>query len=144
MQWDAFLVTARWLATGTTEGDWRSAISRAYYAVFHFFREWLEANGTSLGKSAQAHNNLVTGLLNCGDSVVKGIAVRIDFLRVDRTKADYDFNKTFKPADAQLAIARAEQIVADLRSHLTIVSASIIVTGYVAFLQSIHRLPPTP
>jgi len=34
---DDFLDTARRLAAGTTQGDWRSAISRAYYACFHYF-----------------------------------------------------------------------------------------------------------
>jgi len=39
MQWSEFQDTAGRLAHGATEGDWRSAISRGYYAVFHFFHE---------------------------------------------------------------------------------------------------------
>src|SRR5882724_11722358 len=35
-----FQDTARRLAQANTEGDWRSAVSRSYYFVFHFLREF--------------------------------------------------------------------------------------------------------
>jgi hypothetical protein len=35
MNWRDFLPLAARLAGGTTEADWRSAVSRAYYAAFH-------------------------------------------------------------------------------------------------------------
>jgi hypothetical protein len=37
-----FLTVAEQLAAGGTEAEWRSAISRAYYAAFHVGRELLE------------------------------------------------------------------------------------------------------
>ncbi|MGO9468787.1 MAG: hypothetical protein ACLQIB_13215 [Isosphaeraceae bacterium] len=40
-----FLDTAERLAQGGTEGDCRSAISRAYYSVFHRFRNFFLAQG---------------------------------------------------------------------------------------------------
>lgn len=40
MQASEFQDTAERLSQGTTEGDWRSAISRAYYAVFHHFLDF--------------------------------------------------------------------------------------------------------
>jgi hypothetical protein len=52
MDWHAFLDPASRLATGATEGDWRSTVSRAYYSVFHFFLDWLQSNGVALGRSA--------------------------------------------------------------------------------------------
>jgi uncharacterized protein (UPF0332 family) len=36
-----FLVLAKKLAAGGTEADWRSVVSRAYYAAFHVARELL-------------------------------------------------------------------------------------------------------
>ena len=58
MQCGEFLDTAERLARGAMEGDWRSAISRGYYSVFHFFREFLLANGLDVGRGGQSHFNL--------------------------------------------------------------------------------------
>jgi uncharacterized protein (UPF0332 family) len=38
MNWRDFLSLATRLATGATEADWRTAVSRAYYAAFHVAR----------------------------------------------------------------------------------------------------------
>jgi hypothetical protein len=38
MNWRDFLPLATRLAAGTTEADWRTAVSRAYYAAFHVAR----------------------------------------------------------------------------------------------------------
>ena len=35
MNWRDFLSLAARLAGGATEADWRTAVSRAYYAAFH-------------------------------------------------------------------------------------------------------------
>ena len=51
MRWNEFLDTANRLVRGRTEGDWRSAVSRAYYAVFHYFRGFLLAHGVNLGRA---------------------------------------------------------------------------------------------
>jgi hypothetical protein len=81
MHWSDFQDTAERLADGQSEGDWRSAISRSYYAVFHFFREFLLSNGLDVGRGGQSHFNLYRGLLNCGFAQVAAIASRIDGLR---------------------------------------------------------------
>jgi hypothetical protein len=38
MNWRDFLQLARRLSRGTAEADWRTAVSRAYYAAFHIAR----------------------------------------------------------------------------------------------------------
>jgi uncharacterized protein (UPF0332 family) len=58
MQWSEFHDTAGRLAHGATEGDWRSAVSHAYYAVFHWFHEFLLSNGLDVGRGGQSHFNL--------------------------------------------------------------------------------------
>jgi uncharacterized protein (UPF0332 family) len=58
MDWSDFRDTAERLGQGTTEGDWRSAVSRAYYSVFHFIREFLQSNGLDIGRGGQSHFNL--------------------------------------------------------------------------------------
>lgn len=91
MTFTQFMDTARCLAQGTTEGDWRSAASRAYDAVFHYFRELCELHGLNLGAGAQCHFNLYAGLRNCGDPVAASIASRVDAARQQRVIADYVF-----------------------------------------------------
>ena len=58
MQASEFLDTAERLAQGTTEGDWRSAVSRVYYSVFHFFCDFFLTQGLDLGTGGQAHSSL--------------------------------------------------------------------------------------
>ena len=55
MNWRDFLPLATRLAAGTTEADWRTAVSRAHYAAFHAgraefgYRGLLEAHGPTAG-----------------------------------------------------------------------------------------------
>lgn len=93
MKWNEFLDTATRLAKGATEGDWRSAISRSYYADFHFFREFLQSHGLDVGRGGQAHVNIYGGLNNCGFSNVAVIAQRLDGIRSRRVEADYDLRR---------------------------------------------------
>src|SRR5881296_368508 len=105
MQWSEFQDTAERLSHGATEGDWRSAISRSYYAVFHYFRELLLSHGLDIGQGAgQAHFNLYSGLLNCGFAAVGRLASRIDRLRQERGWADYDFARAVHQADASQSV----------------------------------------
>src|SRR5262245_41022828 len=90
MQGQDFLVTADTLAKGLLESDWRSAVSRAYYAVFHHLRQFLLQHGLDLGRGGQAHFSLYTDLLNCGVPTVDSLANRVDQLRSQRVSADYD------------------------------------------------------
>jgi hypothetical protein len=76
MRWNEFLDTANRLARGATEGDWRSAVSRGYYSVFHFFRDLLLANGVNIGQGGTSHFNLYSGLANCGDASVAKTSAR--------------------------------------------------------------------
>ena len=66
MRPEEFLDAADRLTRGTTEGDWRSAVSRAYYGVFHRLRDALLAQGLDVGRGGAAHFNLYSGLHNCG------------------------------------------------------------------------------
>jgi hypothetical protein len=50
-----FLAIARQLASGSTEAEWRSAISRAYYATFHVARELLEDLSFAVPRADRAH-----------------------------------------------------------------------------------------
>ena len=56
-----FLALAEKLIEDDTEGHWRSAVSRAYYAAFHVARSLLERLGFVVPKADPAHNHLRAG-----------------------------------------------------------------------------------
>jgi hypothetical protein len=90
------------LARGATGRDWRSAISRAYYAVFHCFHEFLLPNEVDVGRGGQRRFNLYSGRLNCGFTPVAANASRIDSLRAHRVWTDYDLAR---PIDRRAALS---------------------------------------
>jgi uncharacterized protein (UPF0332 family) len=144
MNWREFLDTAGRLAQGGSEGDWRSAISRAYYALFHHFRELLLAHGVDVGRGGQSHFNLYAGLFNCGFPSVAAIAQRIDDLRKDRARADYELGRTIDQIAGQDGVREAGAIIADFQALLATAPAAQIAAGTRAYLQRIGHLPRTP
>src|SRR5262245_21661831 len=98
-----FLDTADRLAQGATQGDWRSAVSRAYYGIFHHFREFFFAHGLDLGQAREAHAHLYFGLNNCGVGGSVPIATDVYILRADRAEADYDLTIAIGPGLATSA-----------------------------------------
>ena len=141
MRWQEFLKTAQRLLTSNTEGDLRSAVSRAYYAVFHSFREWLKQFGVDIGIGGSAHSNLYFGLNNCGDPDVGRIADRIDALRSERVKSDYDLVIRVLPTTANNCVSDAQTIISDFQALLTSRSAQVIADGAKKHLKSIGRVP---
>jgi len=139
-----FLDSARRLANGVTEGDWRSSISRSYYFVSHFFRELFRSEGLNLGQGGQAHNNLYVGLNNCGSTEAADIAMRIDLLRGERVRADYDLALAIPQSTATVYVNEADSIVADFQDQWNGPAVQPIVAGAKAYLQSIGRLPKSP
>lgn len=141
MQWHEFQDTAGRLARGSTEGDWRSAVSRAYYGVFHFFREFLLTNGVDVGQGGASHSNLYVGLNNCGVGVVVRIAGGIDDLRAARVRADYDLRRRVDPRDALSAANDSAALVADFQALLPTAPPAQIAAGAKRYLKSIGRIP---
>ena len=66
-----FLQLAVVLAGGTTEAEWRSAVSRAYYAAFHVARDLLISCGFAAPRGEQAHAYLWLRLSNADDADVE-------------------------------------------------------------------------
>jgi uncharacterized protein (UPF0332 family) len=144
MHWREFQLTAERLAQGSSEGDWRSAVSRRYYAVFHFFRDFLLSHGLDVSAGAQSHFNVYSGLLHCGFPSVGTLASRTDAVRQSRAWCDYDLRQSIRQAFAQRQVQEAASIVADFQAILTTVPAAPIVLGARQHLQLIGRLPKTP
>ena len=114
MNWRDFLPLAARLATGTTEADWRSAVSRAYYAVFHGTRDLLTGFGFKTPRADQAHEYLYRRLNNSGLAAVQQAAAQFRSLRQVRNQADYDMNRPCPKAVAATQLRVAHQILQTL------------------------------
>ncbi len=124
-----FLETSERLAQGGTEGDWRSAISRAYYSVFHQFRNFFLAQGLDLGRGGQCHFNLYAALFNCGIPSFAPLGSRVDDLRVNRVAADYDLVTPADQAWAAATVAEARAVLADFLTLLQSIPPTQLVAG---------------
>jgi uncharacterized protein (UPF0332 family) len=140
MDGSEFQDTAERLAQGNTEGDWRSAMSRAYYAVFHYFRSLFLSHGLDLGRGGQAHFNLYVGLMNSGFPAITPIGGKVDDLRDNRVRADYDLNSTVSQQDAASSVQAARSILTDFQALLSTIPVNQIVDGVRNYLRSIGHL----
>lgn len=88
--WADYLALARRLAGEPSEASHRSAISRAYYSVYHSARLFLvETESFQTSTGAPVHAQLWKAFRNKG-ATYNAIGLKGDRLRVNRTQADYD------------------------------------------------------
>jgi uncharacterized protein (UPF0332 family) len=106
-----FLAVAQQLAGAGTEAEWRSAISRAYYAAFHVARELLEDLHFVVPRAERAHAYLSRRLANSGQAEIQQAGNDLNALRGDRNQADYDLHRPVTVQLAALHVLLAEQIV---------------------------------
>jgi uncharacterized protein (UPF0332 family) len=106
-----FLTTADQLARGATEADWRSAVSRAYYAVFHVARQLFTTCGFTVPRADRAHSYLWLRLCNSGDTTVQRAGANIDALRRLRNHADYDVDRPLLQATALTQAQNARSVL---------------------------------
>jgi uncharacterized protein (UPF0332 family) len=106
-----FLAVAKGLLATGTEGAWRSAVSRAYYAVFHVARELLENLGFAVPRADRAHSHLWLRLSNCGEPHLQDSGRELNDLRRERNRADYDVNIPLSTSTAAALIQDAERII---------------------------------
>jgi len=106
-----FLTTADQLAQGATEADWRSAVSRAYYAVFHVARRLFTTCGFTVPRADRAHSYLWLRLCNSGDAVVQRAGADLNALRRLRNHADYDVDRPLPQATALAQAQNARRVL---------------------------------
>lgn len=109
-----FLPLATRLAVGATEAEWRTAVSRAYYAAFHVARQLLEDLGFTVPRGDRAHGYLWLRLANGGDPQVQKAGMDLSNLRGRRNQADYDLARPFRQKITPPLIQIAEQIIQTL------------------------------
>jgi uncharacterized protein (UPF0332 family) len=109
-----FLAVATALAAGKTEAEWRSAISRAYYAAFHVAREFLTTLRFRVPAGEQAHAYIWLRLSNTGDPKNDVLGRLLRDLRGRRNTADYDLARARTASNAQDALNDAKDLIAQL------------------------------
>src|SRR5262245_46078779 len=107
-----FLAVADALVAAGTEADWRSSISRSYYAAFHTDREFMARLRFRVPAADQAHAYLWLRLGNTGDPTADRIGRMLRDLRGRRNVADYDLNRARTRANAVDAAADARDVIA--------------------------------
>jgi uncharacterized protein (UPF0332 family) len=104
-----FLALADVLLAGSTEAEWRSAVSRAYYAAFHVARDLMSGWGFTVPRGDRAHAYLWLRLSNSGDASVEIAGHHLKDLRSARNRADYElgisFPLVFADGNVQLALS---------------------------------------
>jgi uncharacterized protein (UPF0332 family) len=111
MNWRDFLPLAAQLAHGTSEAEWRSAVSRAYYSAFHISRRLLSDARFAIPRADRAHQYLVFRLSNCGEPAVEQTGRDLDTLRRLRNRADYDEAPAFTHSQAAAAVQVAVGVI---------------------------------
>jgi uncharacterized protein (UPF0332 family) len=111
MNWREFLLLAARLAAETTEADWRTAISRAYYPAFHIARDLAADLNFTVPRADRAHQYLVFRLSNSGAPPVEQTGRDLETLRRLRNRADYDATPPLTQAHASAAHQLAEGII---------------------------------
>lgn len=114
MNFREFLEVADGLVQGDTEGDWRSAVSRAYYAAFHVGRTFLQALGFQVPQAEQAHGFIWLRLSNCNQADLQSTGSGLNDLRKNRNQADYDERRFVSAHRAADAVAAARDIIETL------------------------------
>lgn len=109
-----FLKVANKLHASQEEGDLRTSISRAYYALFLSARDLLEAESLPITRSPQVHQDVPDYLRDSGDQTIEDVGDAIADLRHERNVADYDMH--ILKFDQRLCAL----VVAKARAHLQV------------------------
>jgi uncharacterized protein (UPF0332 family) len=111
MDFRDFLSLADALANGTTQAEWRTACSRGYYAAFHVARQLLLGLGFRVPQADRAHAYLWLRLSNAGVADMMEAGRRLNDLRRERNRTDYDEYRTITAAVATQNVRFAEEVI---------------------------------
>lgn len=84
-----FLQVAVKLSKGGTAAEYRTAISRAYYAAYHVGVEFLRGMDCHISEGPSGHGEVSRDFNNCGDSELSIAGSQLTVLHGKRIIADY-------------------------------------------------------
>jgi uncharacterized protein (UPF0332 family) len=106
-----FLHLAQSLLSGSTEAEWRSAVSRAYYAAFHVARDLLLHCQFAVPRGEQAHGYLWLRLSNASAAAVIAAGRDLKSVRSSRNWADYDLGSPVVQLTAMAQVQIASNVI---------------------------------
>ena len=113
MKADEFLAVAKNLQMGTREAEWRSAVSRAYYAAFCKAREQLRGEGVD-EQTLRSHWRVWKTFRSATESQRSLIAANGEVLKEYRQGADYKNSLDRLPDTVQDSIKTARELLGSL------------------------------
>lgn len=110
---DFKIIASSLVDAGKRPEDFRTSISRSYYAAFHVGSEVLRNMKIPLPNSSKAHDDLSNLLSNCNDMTLSKAGSQLDSLKSDRIKADYKLdNLDIETKNkAEIAYKQADRII---------------------------------
>lgn len=98
---------------GAYPAEFRSAISRAYYAVFHFGFNNLKKMGFPIVQNREAHEEVYQHLNNSRDGELVRAASMMNDLRTKRNHADYELDRADVEAqkNAKMIVQQAAKVI---------------------------------
>jgi uncharacterized protein (UPF0332 family) len=104
---------------GTSPVEFRTAINRAYYSVFHVGLKHLDKMGFKLPSTATAHEHLPKYLNNCGDEELEKVAAKLKDLKAKRKHADYDLKRTDveKKVNSQMQVKLSIRLIESMNNR---------------------------
>ncbi|SPD71992.1 hypothetical protein PITCH_A1150027 [uncultured Desulfobacterium sp.] len=110
-------LASRLAENGAYPAEFRTAISRSYYAVFHFGLDLLDSLGFSIPQNPNAHEAVYRHLNNSGDADLVKVAVKLGDLRTKRIQADYRLNMSDVESkeNAKMFVHSAESIIETMK-----------------------------
>ena len=116
-----FFKTAAFLNGQKDEHHKRTSISRSYYAVHLYIRDFI--SNTFLGGiffKTDTHKKILHCLQNCEAEEIKNLGVKLTNLLQARTDADYKMDKRITPTKSQDVYDDAMELLSDFDSKLAI------------------------
>jgi hypothetical protein len=108
-----FQQIAERLVGGTCAAEFRTAISRAYYATYNVSVEILEGMNFRIPGGSNGHGNVQRRLSNCGEKEIIKVGSQIGDLHSKRIQADYylDNSKTENKKTAEAIVRNARKLI---------------------------------
>ncbi len=132
-----FLKIASDMQCSSEEAGVRTAVGRAYYAVFNYIRAYLVENNIVL-PNKNVHQNLYLCVRNSGIAGMRGVGEAIDDLRGDRHDADYEMESTrWKEKTCEMLVLKARSTLEDFRKC----EGQMFIDGARNYLVNIKNVP---
>ncbi|MBI6605161.1 MULTISPECIES: hypothetical protein [Pseudomonas] len=112
---DEFLILGRRLLEGENEIDFRSAVSRGYYSIYHVAQETANRLALPCGvrRDVGAHEQLIARFETKGPGLKK-IARRLRDKKRTRCVADYQLGEVVTKDEARLFVAEVERLAQEI------------------------------